>query len=159
MNENPTVLVDNLCAWDLYFRRISGNGVGDIKIPKNAKNFPLLKYDEVLMQIQSRNIMFIGTDEANPGSHARIKIIDDGLRKQLFGLPNESTEKPVVLDVDAVKSLLAIKTKAKFTAALEELVKTDAEKKMVLELAKQAGGEEYESWKISAIEKIAEPAK
>lgn len=155
MNDNPTVLIDNLCSWDLYFRRLAGNGIGDIKIPRNAKNFQLLKYDEVLTQIQTGNIMFVGTDNTNPGSHARIKIVDDGLRKSLFGLPDETTEAPVVLDIDAVKSLLAIKTKAKFNAALAELVKTEAEKKMVLELATAAGGEDYEAWKLTAIENIA----
>jgi hypothetical protein len=153
MNDNPSVLVDNLCSWDLYFKRAAGNG--DIKIPANAKNFPLLKYDEVLLQIQSRNIMFIGTDDENPGSHARIKILDDNLRKELFGIPDETAIAPVVLDVDAVKSLLAIKNKSKFNATLAELVKTDAEKKMVVELAKAAGGDEYEAWKTAAIANIA----
>lgn len=153
MNDNPSVLVDNLCSWDLYFKRLDGNG--DIKIPANAKNFPLLKYNEVLLQIQSQNIMFIGTDVENPGSHARIKILDNDLRKSLFGIPEEITDVPVVLDVDAVKSLLAIKNKSKFSAALTELVKTDAEKKMVVELAKAAGGDEFEAWKTAAIEKIA----
>lgn len=65
------VLVNNLCSWPLSFRRMAGQG--DIEIPGNARNFPLLSEEEVLAQIQTGNVMFTGTD--NMGSHARIQIV------------------------------------------------------------------------------------
>ena len=34
MELTDKVLIDNLCSWPLYFRRL--NGVGDIRIPENG---------------------------------------------------------------------------------------------------------------------------
>lgn len=145
------VLVNNLCAWPLYFRRAAG--VGDIRIPANAKNFPLLSFEEVLTQIQMGNKMFTGTDDM--GAHARIQIVDDELRKKLFGIEEVEVANPVVLTEDSVKSLLAIRGKAKFNDRLEELVKTDAEKRMLVELAFACGAEDAESWKVDALRNLA----
>ena len=47
------VLVNNLCSWPLSFRRMAGQG--DIEIPGNARNFPLLSEEEVLAS--SRRLM------------------------------------------------------------------------------------------------------
>ena len=37
MELTDKVAINNLCGWALYFKR--ENGVGDIRIPANAKNF------------------------------------------------------------------------------------------------------------------------
>ena len=82
MATNNNVLVNNLCAWPLSFWRKAGQG--DVEIPANAKNWPLLSFEEVQAQIQTGNRMFTGTD--GMGNHARIQIVNDEQRKQLFGL-------------------------------------------------------------------------
>ena len=145
------VLVNNLCAWPLSFRRLAGQG--EVEIPANARNFPLLSVEEVMSQIQTNNVMFVGTDKM--GSHARIQIVDEAQRKELFGIDGVECDPPVLLDLESVKALLAIKTKTKFNEQLQAMVKTDAEKKMLVDLAFQAGAEESETWKVDALRKIA----
>lgn len=152
MTSNGNVPVNNLCSWPLSFWRKAGQG--DIEIPANAKNFPLLPFEEVLAQIQTGNKMFTGTD--GMGSHARIQIVNEDQRKQLFGLESVETEDPALLNLDAVKALLAIRSKAKFNEQLRAMVKTDAEKKMLVELAKQPGSDEAESWKVDALRELAD---
>lgn len=149
------VLVNNLCGWPLYFKRIAG--VGDITIPPNAKKFPLLSFEEVQAQIQVGNVLFTGTN--GMGDHARIQIVDDEQRKQLFGIENVEVEAPSVLDLDAVKALLAMRSKAKFDERLKSIAQTDAEKRMLVGLAEQAGASDAESWKMDAIRSLAETAK
>ena len=152
MTANNNVLVNNLCSWPLSFWRKAGQG--DIEIPAKAKNYPLLSFEEVLAQIQTGNKMFTGTD--GMGNHARIQIVNDEQRKQLFGLESVETEDPTLLNLEAVKALLAIRTKAKFNEQLQAMVKTDAEKKMLVELAKQAGSDEAEAWKVDALRELAD---
>lgn len=154
MVTNNNVLVNNLCAWPLSFWRKAGQG--DVEIPANAKNWPLLSFEEVQAQIQTGNRMFTGTD--GMGNHARIQIVDDEQRKQLFGLENVETAEPALLNMDAVKALLAIHTKAKFHEQLQAMVATDAEKKMLVELAKQAGSDDAEAWKVDALRELADTA-
>ena len=49
MELTDKVLINNLCDWALYFRRL--NGVGDIRVPARVKNFAMLDVAEVQMQI------------------------------------------------------------------------------------------------------------
>lgn len=147
-----SVLVNNLCGWPLYFNRATGQG--SVEIPPNVKGFPLLSYEEVLAQIQIGNKMFIGTD--GMGNHARIQIVDEAQRKALFGLEDVETSAPIVVSLETVKELLAIRGKQKFHDRLAEMVKTDAEKKMLVELAYKAGAEDCEAYKLDALRKIAE---
>lgn len=148
------VLVNNLCAWPLYFKRVIG--VGDVSIPANARKFATLSFEEVQAQIQMGNVMFTGTD--GMGSHARIQIIDDETRRELFSVGGTDADDPFVLDLAAVKALLAIKKKKEFNEQLQAMVKTDAEKKMLVELAQQAGSDEAESWKVDALRALADTA-
>ena len=150
-----TVLVNNLCSWPLSFRRLAGQG--DIEIPGNARNYPLLRFEEVMAQIQTGNVMFTGTD--NMGNHARIQIIDEAKRKELFSLSEIETDPPALLNEESVKELLAIRQKGKFNERLAEMVKTDAEKKMLVDLAYKVGAEDSEVWKVDALRKLAETAK
>ena len=98
------VLVNNLCSWPLGFRRLAGQG--DIAIPGKARNFPLLSEEEVLAQIQTGNVMFTGTD--GMGNHARIQIVDEAKRKELFGLGDAEVSTPILLNEESVKELLEI---------------------------------------------------
>ena len=149
------VLVNNLCSWPLNFRRLAGQG--DIAIPGNARNFPLLTEGEVLSQIQTGNVMFTGTD--GMGNHARIQIIDEGQRKKLFGLESEEVGAPELLNEESVKELLSIRSKAKFNERMAAMVQTEAEKRMLVELAFKAGADDAESWKVDALRKLADTAK
>lgn len=156
MELTDKVSLNNLCGWPLYFRR--ANGLGDVRVPANAKNFAAIDVAEVQMQIQLNNPLFTGTGEGRQGDHARLFIVDDEQRKALLGYDDGADDDATVLIAKNVKELLAINNKNKFQARLEELVKTDAEKKMVQQLAKESGGDEVAAWKIAAINEIAETA-
>lgn len=143
------VAIDSLVSWDLYFNRIDGRG--DYKIPAGCRNYNLLTYGEILMQIQANNIMFVGDD--GRGSHARIRIVDDEVRNTLFGVPQDEV---TLLTLDEVKSLLSIKTKKTFIEKLNKLVTTSAEMKMIARLAVEAGIANCEAWKVEAIEQKSE---
>ena len=145
---NERVSIDNLCDWSLYMKRL--DGIGEIKIPANAKNFNLLSFNEIQMQIQNRNSLFLGTDEI--GSHARIKINDVKVKNRLFGIDEDLKEAATILTLEEVKSLLELKSKSAFEKRLNKLVQTDAEKKMILSLSKKADIANAEAWKLAAIE-------
>lgn len=140
MELTDKVAINNLCGWALYFKR--ENGVGDIRIPANAKNFSQLDVAEVQMQIQRGNPLFVGNGTSNQGDHARLFIVDDKQRKALLGYGEESTQDAVVLNEESVKALLAIRGKEAFNARLNELVSTTAEKKMIVQIAKECGGDD-----------------
>ena len=129
MELTDKVLIDNLCSWPLYFRRL--NGVGDIRIPAKVTGFAMLDVAEVQMQI-------VGNDPSRPGDHARLFIQDDAQRKALFGYA-DTTDDVLVLNADSVRELLAIRKKDEFNARLEALVTNDAEKKMIAQIAKENG--------------------
>ena len=97
--------------------------------------------------------------QVHMGNHARIQIVDEAKRKELFGLGDAEVSTPILLNEESVKELLAIRSKAKFNEQLEAMVKTDAEKRMLVELAFSVGAEDAESWKVDALRKLAETAK
>ena len=153
MNLTDKVLINNLCDWPLHTRRL--NGVGDITIPARVKNFAQLDVAEVQMHIQLNDPLFVGTDADHPGDHARLYIVDDEIRKQLFGYEADGEEDVIHLTAEAVKKLLAVRKRDDFKKQLEALVKTDAEKKMIVRIAKENGGDEVASWKMEAINNLA----
>ena len=154
MELTDKVLINNLCDWSVYFRRL--NGIGDIRIPARVKNFAMLDVAEIQMQIQSGNKLFVGDDDSRPGDHARLFIVDDKQRKALLGYGEDGGEDALVLNADSITKLLAVKKKDDFYRQLNELVKTDAEKKMVVKLAKEAGGDDVAAWKMEAINKLSD---
>lgn len=153
MELTDKVLIDNLCNWPLYFRRL--NGIGDIRVPAKVKGYAMLDVAEVQMQIQSGNRMFVGNDPSHPGSHARLFIADEEQRKALFGI-EDAVSDVLVLNAETVKQLLAIRKKDEFNARLAALVTNDAEKKMIAEIARENGGDDVAAWKMDAINKLAD---
>lgn len=149
------VLVNNLCSWPLYFNRAEGHG--SFMIPANAKGFPLLSMDEIKTQIQMNNPLFVGTD--GMGSHARIQFVNDAERREAFGLGEEVKQEPIILNDASIKELLAIKTKTKFKEKLNQLVHTEAEKRMLVEIAFANGAENAESWKVDALRELSKDVK
>lgn len=156
MQLTDKVYIDNLCDWPLYFKRL--NGLGDIRVPAGVRGYAMLDVAEVQMQIQSGNKLFVGEDSVCPGDHARLYITNDEQRKTLLGYEETAADESVVLNLDSVTELLAAKSKKDFTARLQALVKTDAEKKMVVKLAKEAGGDDVAAYKMEAIAALAETA-
>ena len=154
MEITDKVLIDNLCAWPVYFRR--SNGMGDIRIPANVKGYAVLDVAEVQAQIQLGNMLFVGSGSANNGDHARLFISNEKQRKALLGFEDGGTSDAMVLNVDSVRELLAIRGKEAFQKRLEALVTTSAEKRMVAKFAKEAGGDDVAAWKMEAINAVAD---
>ena len=148
---NDRVPIENLNDWTLYFRGIESPQ--DIAIPPKVKNWKRLTVAEIDAQVKSGNVYFCGTDGI--GTNASIKILDDNVRKYVFSLGDESTNKQQVLDVETVKALLAINNKEEFTERLKSLIVTDAEKRMIGVWLKEIGIDDIETYKINAIKRIS----
>lgn len=146
------VSIDNLRSWDLGFRATETER--DITIPANVKGYKQLTVAEIDGQVKMGNLFFVGKDGF--GNNADIKINDENVIKFVFGEGDEE-EKPstTLLTLDALKEVLAITPKTKFEEAVSKLVATEAEKKTVIELAKEAGIENVEGYKKTFIEKIS----
>lgn len=146
------VSIDNLRNWNLDFRATEANR--DISIPASVKGYKQLTVAEIDGQVKMGNLFFVGKDGL--GNNADIKINDPAVVKFVFG---EGTDDEVpsetLLTLDSMKELLKTSPKAKFEEGLNKLVTTEAEKKTVIELAKEAGIEEVEGYKKTAIEKIS----
>lgn len=152
INPNDRAAIDNLNSWSLHFRGIESQR--DIEIPPGVKNWKRLTAAEIDAQVKSGNGFFCGTD--GMGANASIKILDDNVRRYVFSIESEEADGgQQVLDLNAVKDLLAISPKEAFEARLAQLVVTEAEKKRIGALAKEAGIENAASYKVSAIEKIS----
>lgn len=141
------VSLDNLCDWDLNFTSLESSR--DIVIPAGVKNYKNLTVVEIDSQVKTGNTLFVGTD--GMGGHAPVKINDPLIREYIFGEQVEPTQ----LTEDAVRNLLKIQTKQKFYEALNNLVVTKAEKRMIFLLAEKVGVDDVPSYQLAAIEKIS----
>ena len=141
------VSIDNLCDWVISFESFESNR--GIDIPDGVKNYKNLTVAEVDSQVKTGNIGFVGTDGF--GSHAPFRINDPVIREYVFG----EVVDPVQLTEDAVRELLAIQNKQKFYNALESLVVTKAEKRMIVRLVERVGIDDVPAYQIAAIEKIS----
>jgi hypothetical protein len=148
-NPNDKVALDNLNSWEMHFGGIELQK--DITVPPNARSWKLLSLGEVEAQVKSGNHAFCGTD--GEGSHASIVIVDDEVRKYVFGLDGQA-KKQKILDVAAIKELLTIANKAAFMKKLKDIVATESEKRRLVMLAKEAGIESAEVYKLKAIEEL-----
>lgn len=146
-NPNDKVALDNLNSWEIHFSGIELQK--DLFIPASAKNWKLLSLAEVEAQVKSGNRSFVGTD--GEGSHASIRIVDEEVRKYVFGV-DDATKKQKVLDVATIKELLTITNKGAFMKKLKEVVVTEAEKRRFVMLAKEAGIDSAEVYKMKAIQ-------
>lgn len=144
------VSIDNLVNWNLDF--VSSEAKRDITIPASVKGFKQLSVAEVDGQVKLGNKFFCGVDGF--GSNAYIKINDKAVMDFVFGTSGESTD-VTLLTLENVKKMLYTTPKAAFEKELSKLVVTEAEKKMIITIAKEAGIEEVEGYKKTAIEKIS----
>lgn len=138
------VWVENLCAWDLYFKRLEGHG--DVRIP--AKGRTRLERLEIQAQVYNKNPFFVGVDEK--GSHAKI-FIDDKDTRVLVGFESDDTkEEQNILTKKKIEKILNYKTMGTFKKYIKENVVTNAEKAMLIDVAKSIKLNDYE--KIQFIE-------
>lgn len=145
------VSIDNLVGWNLDF--ISSEANRDITIPSNVKGFKQLSVAEVDGQVKLGNKFFCGVDGF--GNNAYIKINDKDVKDFVFGTNSSESAEEILLTLDNVKKLLSTSPKATFEKELAKLVVTEAEKKMIVSLAKEAGIEEVEGYKKTSIEKLS----
>jgi hypothetical protein len=144
------VSIDNLVNWNLDF--ISSEANKDITIPAGVKGFKQLSVAEIDGQVKLGNRFFCGVDGF--GNNAYIKINDDKVNAFIFGSDESSTDVSL-LTLENVKKLLSTSPKVAFEKELTRLIVTEAEKKMIVSLATEAGIEEVEGYKKTAIEKIS----
>lgn len=142
------VSIDNLVNWDLGF--VSSEAIRDITIPAGVKGFKQLSVAEIDGQVKLGNKFFCGVDGF--GSNAYIKINDNNVRAFVFGESIEVSSASL-LTLDNVKKLLSTSPKAAYEKELSRLVVTEAEKKMIVSLATEAGIEDVEGYKKTSIEK------
>lgn len=146
------VSIDNLRSWNLDFRATEAER--DITIPANVKGYKQLTVAEIDGQVKRGNLFFVGVDGI--GNNADIKINDENVVKFVFGDgSDEDIPSETLLTLDSMKELLKVTPKTAFEKELAKLVKTDAEKKTVVDIAKEAGIENVEGYKKTAIEKIS----
>ncbi|WP_079709856.1 hypothetical protein [Paraliobacillus ryukyuensis] len=129
LDMDKKVEIKNLCDWDLYFTRVESNG--HVRIPRSGKT--RISRAEIQAQVFDNNKMFVGTD--GNGSHARIYVEDKETRDFLEFDKGNSKQK--ILDSEAVKKLLELKTQSSFEKNVKEKVKTKAEKNYLIEESKR----------------------
>ena len=144
------VSIENLVNWNLDF--VATESTRDITIPASVKGYKQLSVAEIDGQVKLGNRFFCGIDGF--GSNAYIKINDEKVMAFVFGTSDESTD-VILLTLENVKKLLTTSPRAAFEKELAKLVVTEAEKKMIVPLAKEAGIEEVEGYKKTAIEKLS----
>lgn len=148
LNMDEKIQVKNLCDWTVSFKRI--DSVGDILVP--AHTTVRISRGEVFSQVQSNNVLFIGTD--NIGSHARLYIVDKDTRVELGFESEDGKTTPKVISDEKVKEIFSIKSKIAFEKAVKENIVTQAEKAVIAHSVKKFKLNEYD--KIKFIEDYTE---
>ncbi|MCY7500104.1 MULTISPECIES: hypothetical protein [Bacillus] len=124
------IKIKNLCSWDLYFKKFESPG--DFKLPANGVR--QITVAEVQSQVYDNVKMFAGTDGV--GSHAKIYIDDKETRVHLGFESDDSTQN--VVDQEAIKKILTLKTQKSFEDNVKKSIKLDSEKAQLFEVAKDS---------------------
>lgn len=142
LNMNEKVYVKNLCAWDVYFRRIERSG--DIKISKNGR-IPLER-SEIQSQVYDGNLFFAGVD--GQGTKAKL-YIDDKETRILVGFEEaDSPKEQEVLDDKEMKRILDLKTDKAFKDNLDKKITLQNEKYAIMEHARKTKFKDHDKIKI-----------
>lgn len=144
INLETKVAVRNLCEWDLYFSR--AEGIGDVKVPK--KGIVRLSRGEIQAQVYNDNSMFSGVD--GQGSHAKLYVEDKDTRVLLGFESEDGKEKQDVITADRIKKILEYKTQKTFEEKVQDEIKLESEKLLLMEEAKRLKIKDYD--KIQFIE-------
>lgn len=149
-DDNMDVAFDNLYNWDITFPLYSMtlNNHADIVIKANEKNNMRLTFGELKKQINNRNIAFVGSGH---GNHAALHIVDADIREALLGEKN-----PIQFSTERVEKMIAYKSRDSFKKALDELVATNAEARMLCKMWNDLDIYNMERFKENAMaEKLA----
>lgn len=145
VNKDELVKVRNLCDWNLYFKL--QNVIGDVNIPANgSKN---MFVSEIISQIDNGNVFFVGND--GKGSHAKIYIEHEDLRKQLaFDRPEDKETQKILTD-EKCDYILNLKTQSAFEKNIKDFVVMNHEKDKIMKYAKKINLNDYQ--KINFLKK------
>jgi hypothetical protein len=138
LNLDLKVEVKSLCEWDLYFSR--QETLGEVKVPKAGK--VRLSRSEIQAQVYAQNSMFVGIDGA--GSHAKLYIEDKDTRILVGFEDADSKEAQNVITKERVQKILGYKTFKTFQEKIEEEIKLDSEKLLLVEEAKRQKLNDYD---------------
>jgi hypothetical protein len=128
MDFNKKVLVKNNANCNCAFKAI--NTAQDIVISPLAKT--PLTVAEIVAQAYAGNKLFVGID--GKGNHANFFIEDEETRIEC-GFENPAvSQKQEVVDKQAILDMFSIKTLTAFKKALPNVIKTDAEKRLLKSL-------------------------
>lgn len=143
-NRNDRVRINNCYAWDIAFH--SDVARRDIMIPGGAKGYALITLDMAEEEILKQNAFFVGTDGL--GDHAGLKICDPDMYKYLFRCEDHTRH----VSKESIVELLKLSSKAKYTEAMEETIKTASEARMCLYYMNDFEWTDYLGWKRDILE-------
>lgn len=143
-SRNDRVRIDNCYAWDIAFH--SDVARRDIMIPGGAKGYALITLDMAEEEILKQNGFFVGLDGL--GDHAGLKICDPEMYKYLFRCEDHTHH----VSKESIIELLKLSSKAKYTEAMEETIKTASEARMCLYYMNDFEWSEYLGWKFDILE-------
>lgn len=143
-NRNDRVRINNCYAWDIAFH--SDVARRDIMIPGGAKGYALITLDMAEEEILKQNGFFVGTDGL--GDHAGLKICDPDMYKYLFRCEDHTRH----VSKESIVELLKLSSKAKYTEAMEETIKTASEARMCLYYMNDIDWSELLGWKYDVLE-------
>jgi hypothetical protein len=140
------VTIKNIASWNVGFARLSDMR-GDVIVPANGS--VRLSRNEIIMQTQNGNRLFLGTDTI--GSHATLFIEDRYTRIEVEFESQDGKRKQDVLTDEKVKSMFEIKSEKSFNDSLTKNIVTRAEKYALVQMVKRLKFNDYS--KMILIEK------
>ena len=143
-NRNDRVRINNCYAWDIAFH--SDVARRDIMIPGGAKGYALITLDMAEEEILKQNVFFVGLD--GMGDHAGLQICDPDMYKYLFRCEDHTHH----VSKESIIELLKLSSKAKYTEAMEEAIKTASEARMCLYFMADIDWSEFLGWKYDVLE-------
>lgn len=143
-SRHDRVRINNCYGWDISF--YSDVARRDITIPAFATGYSLLTVDQTEEELLKQNVFFVGLDGL--GDHAGLKICDPDMYKYLFRCEDHTRH----ISKESIVELLKLSSKAKYTEAMEETIKTASEARMCLYYMNDFEWTDYLGWKCDILE-------
>ena len=143
-SRNDRVKVNNVYGWDISF--YSDVARRDITIPAFATGYSLLTLDQTEEELLKQNVFFVGIDGL--GDNAGLKICDPEMYAYLFRCEDHTHH----VGKESIVELLKLSSKAKYTEAMEETIKTASEARMCLYYMNDFEWTDYLGWKRDILE-------
>lgn len=138
-SRHDRVRINNCYGWDISF--YSDVARRDITIPAFATGYSLLTVDQTEEELLKQNVFFVGIDGL--GDHAGLKICDPEMYAYLFRCEDHTHH----VSKESIVELLKLSSKAKYTEAMEETIKTASEARMCLYYMNDFEWTDYLGWK------------